>query len=682
MTNISKTGINGNIELTQHQEFESLIINIINHPFLHYHPYLLDDDKVIQDAEKRAQIFDKIPDTIIEFLDQCCCICHIGDINLEETYISNGDFVKYKTLPIKFYNNKKCQEILLNKSDFNPREYLTVCGFVSYSSNLFLKKSCEKYGTESEKYVKTCSLVNNEAEIEKYQGKTAILAYTIPVASGFGSLRIACRLYTAHEDYAAVIREQILKTQQYVLCTIINFPELITSRKGFFNQDIFEKHLATFKQMYDLVSIEIKERGIEPFVKDEYLPPILDNLDDYFLPKESCESILEDLSEEQQEEYITEYDGMFAIAAYPDCPVEELIDRNHSEFKPYFRNSMVHIDEDDYTEIYYEQIEGEHLIVCYASDADPEDHYKYEMDDDDNHDFFDNDYEHDFYFDNEYEQDLVNHHYLGLINRYGQTVFELKSISSYRIDRYTHKYGFKTYNDNYIIIYLSDSYNPELNCYTRCGAIDVIKGHVIIPLIYTETEVRRELSHCCIFEDMRYYNPGWIISCYDDDKYFFQGPIYKKGSDILEQGKYAGHTIKDALYFHGKDILHELIFEDKIFIADSVFPRNIAHFSPIERSIKLHQDKHLEFSEINEIDDVISTHSSFGYKTEITFKSLYENKTLREVIEECNGMFYIKSLVACGALKISEDVIDELVSEDSEIYSPLKKAWKDRNCDY
>ena len=55
-------------------------------------------------------------------------------------------------------------------------------------------------------------------------------------------------------------------------------------------------------------------------------------------------------------------------------------------------------------------IEGEHLIVCYASDAEPEDHYKYEMDDDDNHDFFDNDYEHDFYFDNEYEQDLVNHH--------------------------------------------------------------------------------------------------------------------------------------------------------------------------------------------------------------------------------------------------------------------------------
>ena len=140
MAKISVVGTSGNMELTQPQKFDLFIYNIVNHPFLHYHPYLFDDDKIIKDAEGRAEEFEKFPDTI-KFLDQCCCMCHIGKIKAEETYTSSGEFVKYKTLPIKFYNNKKCQEVIVNKSDFNPREYLTVCGFANFSSVLFLKKS-------------------------------------------------------------------------------------------------------------------------------------------------------------------------------------------------------------------------------------------------------------------------------------------------------------------------------------------------------------------------------------------------------------------------------------------------------------------------------------------------------------------------------------------------------------
>jgi hypothetical protein len=37
-------------------------------------------------------------------------------------------------------------------------------------------------------------------------------------------------------------------------------------------------------------------------------------------------------------------------------------------------------------------------------------------------------------------------------------------------------------------------------------------------------------------------------------------------------------------------------------------------------------------------------------------------------------MFYIKSLVENGNIKIAEKVIDELINEDYEKFSPLKKA--------
>ena len=110
-----------------------------------------------------------------------------------------------------------------------------------------------------------------------------------------------------------------------------------------------------------------------------------------------------------------------------------------------------------------------------------------------------------------------------------------------------------------------------MRCHTKCGAINIRTGSLAIPLIFTEDEINRELSHCWMFEDKRYYKPGWIIShyLYGDDEYIFQGPIYKNGTDILEQGKYAGHTIEDALHYYGNEILSELIFKDNIFIADT-----------------------------------------------------------------------------------------------------------------
>ena len=102
----------------------------------------------------------------------------------------------------------------------------------------------------------------------------------------------------------------------------------------------------------------------------------------------------------------------------------------------------------------------------------------------------------------------------------------------------------------------------------------------------------------------------------------------------------------------------------------------VAHFSSIQRSVKLHQDKKLKFDPITSLDDTISTYSDFAYYNDIIFHSLYEGKTLQEIIEEDKGMFYIINLVNNGVLNISEEVIDELMDEKPEIYLPLKKAYQ------
>ena len=140
----------------------------------------------------------------------------------------------------------------------------------------------------------------------------------------------------------------------------------------------------------------------------------------------------------------------------------------------------------------------------------------------------------------------------------------------------------------------------------------------------------------------------------------------------MEIGKYIGYTIQDAIYYHGKDILSELVFTDKILISDSVFPRNIALFTSVEKSIKIYQDKHLGFSTIKDIDDVISSVNTLNDDTR--FYSLYEGKTIREAIEE-RGLIYVKNLVENGIIEIYGNVIDELLHENPQLYRPLKEAY-------
>ncbi len=249
-------------------EFESHINDVINHPFLHYHPYICDDETVLSNANKSAEKFQKFHSSYMELLDQCCSTCHIGEIEeAENPYVLNaeGETIIYKTLPIHFCGNN---DVHVNKSDFSPRNYLTIFGF---RTPLFPQKHCDKYTVETGKHVKTCSLVNNGPEIEKFQNKNAIMAYSLLTASDYGSIRPAYRLYIV-EDNIDVIREQVLLTQQYVLCSLIHFPGSTNMSRNKFDHTIFEKYLPTLEQMYESVCLEIKDRGLTPNVKEEYIP--------------------------------------------------------------------------------------------------------------------------------------------------------------------------------------------------------------------------------------------------------------------------------------------------------------------------------------------------------------------------------------------------------------------------
>ena len=604
------------IEITPEHKFEFMLKDIVRHKFLNYHPYLMEDDDIIQDARERAREFTDHPTSIFQFLNQCCSLCHIGSLKTEENpYTSDGEVVTYSTIPIRFGTHKD-PEVSLNKSDFNPRRYLSLAGFIDYSKKLFLTKSCEKDVIYTDNHVKLSSTINGESEIAKYQNRSALLAYTIPVISGFGKFRTAVRLYTVEENMAQVIREQILRTQQYILANILNFPELTPCHEQPLYENIFLQYRSTLKRMYYHVCQEIIDRNIQPLIDDEYLP---------------------DMNE------------------------------NYLNFRVRFRNSGEFIEDSDmYDNIDYEPLndddsEDDEYFICYADNLTPEDYKRHEYDD-----MYENEDEYisGYYYDDYEDEPKLNHFYLGIVNKYEQTIFELYSLEPLK-----DKFRFKKYDNKYIIICRSDSYDQFTEQYTKCGVIDIRKGMVVVPIFCHENDIINHIKSGERVGFEYHFRSSW--SNYKTDiKYY--GPIYKKKSDLLEIGKYTGYTIQDTIYYHGKEILKELVFTNQILISDDVFPRNIALFTSVEKSIKIYQDRYLGFSSIKDIDDVISSVNTLNDDTR--FHSLYEGKTIREAIEE-NGLTYIKNLVENGILEIYSNVIDELMRDNPQLYKTLKEAY-------
>ena len=608
------------IEFTPEQKFEFLLQDIVKHNFLNYHPYLVDDNDVIQDAEKRGREFTNHPTSIIQFLNQCCCLCYIGSFITEENpYTSDGDSVTYTKIPIRF-GTYKGPEILINKSDFNPRRYLTLAGFVDYSKIPFLTKSCEKGVQYTDKHIKLSSTINGESEVAKYQNRSALLTYSIPVLSGFGKFRTAIRLHTFEDNKATIIREQILRTQQYILANIVNFPELIVSRDHNFYEEIFCKYRSILKRMYHNVSQEIQDRDIKPLISEEYLP--------------------------KKNEHYLDFRVRF---------------RNSSEF---IEDSYMY-DNFDYEPLYGEDSEDDGYFICYADNLTSEDYKRYESAEMyDEEDEYEEQYNSEYYYNAYVDEPELNHFYLGIVNKYEQTVFEIQSLKPLK-----DKFCFKKYDDKYIVICRVDSYDQFTQQCTKCGVIDIRKGMVVVPIFCHENDI---INHIKSGERGGFeYHFGSSWSNYKTDiKY--NGPIYKKKSDLLEIGKYTGYTVQDAIYYHGKEILKELVFTNKILILDDVFPRNIALFTSVEKSIKIYQDRLLGFSSIKDINDVISSVNTLNDDTR--FHSLYEGKTIREAIEE-KGLTYIKNLLENGILEIYSNVIDDLMQENPQLYKPLKEAY-------
>ena len=56
------------IEITPEHKFEFMLKDIVRHKFLNYHPYLMEDDDIIQDARERAREFTDHPTSIFQFI--------------------------------------------------------------------------------------------------------------------------------------------------------------------------------------------------------------------------------------------------------------------------------------------------------------------------------------------------------------------------------------------------------------------------------------------------------------------------------------------------------------------------------------------------------------------------------------------------------------------------------------
>ena len=144
------------------------------------------------------------------------------------------------------------------------------------------------------------------------------------------------------------------------------------------------------------------------------------------------------------------------------------------------------------------------------------------------------------------------------------------------------------------------------------------------------------------------------------DEYYFSGPIIRKRKDRLEYGKFAGWRVEDLIFYYPNYILQQVL-DNKIFIADSFFSKNRFRLSWTEKLIRRHQEKKLRFDSINCIDDAIATTNGFNDGTK--FCSLYEGKTLREIVYDYKDIDYIVSLTDSGVININKKNLEEAINE-------------------
>lgn len=129
------------------------------------------------------------------------------------------------------------------------------------------------------------------------------------------------------------------------------------------------------------------------------------------------------------------------------------------------------------------------------------------------------------------------------------------------------------------------------------------------------------------------------------------------------------------IFYYPVYILQQVL-DDKIFIADSFFRKNRFRLSLTEKLIRRHQDQYLQFESINCIDDVISTRNGFCDGTK--FSSLYEGKTLGEIIFDYNDINYIVSLTDSGLIEIDKDILRDAINDGDSEYSVILDSIESR----
>ncbi len=252
---------------------EALLSKAINHPFLSYQPYAKRDEDILADAKQRSANI-SYPYDIVCWLDYCCCICEIGafkELEFDTTELVTGDLihVTYESAVLRFPNNGSLYAgRRINKSDFSSRKYFKLMAF---GNDISLQKAfCERYATTLNDFVIVYSLVNDTDNIEAAEGQQAIMAYDFIALNDYANLRHVVRLYTEtyRTNFADVIREQILRTQQLALCILINCPDMYSKD---LDKGIHQKYLPQLKQMYSKVSNEMRDRGVSSVLMNKYL---------------------------------------------------------------------------------------------------------------------------------------------------------------------------------------------------------------------------------------------------------------------------------------------------------------------------------------------------------------------------------------------------------------------------
>lgn len=660
------------------KKIEALIHDVLYHPFLRYTPYLQSDYSVLRDAEKRANGFKDYTSNILDVLDHLCCKCRIGNIKeAENPYTTEGDTVVYKYLDIKFPQEASEDYLLLaNKSDFNPRRYLTIM----YCNPMFIPcKHIEKQSTETGKFVKVSSLYNDEADIEGHSYEGAILAYSIPCMSGYGALRSALRLYSINNNAADSIRKQILRTQQYFLASILTTPFILCSEDVKCNLDIFNKYRYQFEHLFASVSEELLDKNIDSALKENVISALVDK-------EEFNSQLLSDvLSDELIEEIKSKHDctgnyvGRYVICSNnsDEYAYESSImyDKKGKEFLPLFKNRNEAVQQSEvYCNFVFKQIDGsQNLIAIYADDIHSEyneDYHNYDCCNDycgDEHgrdkDFYDDINEDEF--DDEYEEfidDLQiseqNHYYVGIINKYGQIAYEFKSLTPIQ-------YDFEAFNDDFLIFYDEDCYDLFKGTFTKCGAINLKNGTIAVAPLFTQENLKNKLT--CGYCPRHEPYSSWTIEPWDNG-YTFRGLVIRKRKDKLEYGEFAGWKVEDLIFYYPSYILQQVL-DGKIFIADNFFRKNRFRLTKTEKLIRLHQERHLLFERINFIDDVITTYNNFDDGTK--FSSLYEGKNLEEIIYDYKDINYIISLTGSGSLEIEKRILEDAIENGYSEYSAI-----------